>query len=462
MTNRHFFFCGIGGSGMLPLALILKAHGQKVSGSDRSRDQGLSPEKFAFLEAQNIDLYPQDGSGLSPDTDVIVASAAIEETVPDILAAERVGATRLTRAETLARLFNGAGTRIGVGGTSGKSTTTGMIAHILTQAGHAPTVMNGAVMNNFVTSSMPYASAVTGRADLFVSELDESDGSIALFAPTIAVLNNISVDHKTLEELTRLFADFTEKADTPILNANDPLSAPIVDRLDDAWTFGIDTDACLRATNLVPAPTSISCTITCPADGLEAALTLPVPGHHNVSNALAALSAARAAGVPLEAGTAALGSFAGIRRRFDIVGTKNDITVIDDFGHNPDKIAATLRTLHDFPGRLLIYFQPHGFGPLRKMKDAFVDCFAGGLGIDDVLLMPPPAYFGGTVDRSVDHSHIIDGIRKKGANAMVVPDRQTALTWLTDEAKPGDRIIIMGARDDTLSDFARQVLGAVS
>ena len=131
---------------------------------------------------------------------------------------------------------------------------------------------------------------------------------------------------------------------------------------------------------------------------------LKVPGLHNVANALAALSAAKACGVALAAAAAHLREFSGIRRRLEVVGTANEITVIDDFAHNPDKISATLETMHAFPGRLLLMFQPHGYGPIRLMRNALVGCFASGLRDEDVLVMPEPVYFGGTVDRSVGSS----------------------------------------------------------
>src|SRR3954468_16074263 len=203
--TKSYFFCGIGGSGMLPLACILRDHGAEVAGSDRSLDQGRGGEKFAFLERQGIRLFPQDGSGLTSPDQILVASAAVEDSVPDIAAARRLGAERLTRAELLAHLFNDAALSIGVAGTSGKSTVTGRIAWILHGAGREPIVMNGAVMKNFATPDTPFASALAGRGDLFVSEVDESDGSIALFRPTIAVLNNVSLDHKSLDELRALF-----------------------------------------------------------------------------------------------------------------------------------------------------------------------------------------------------------------------------------------------------------------
>jgi UDP-N-acetylmuramate-alanine ligase len=152
--NKSYFFCGIGGSGMLPLAMIVAARGASVAGSDRSRDQGRSAAKFGWIESRGIALFPQDGSGVGAGQ-TLVASAAVEDSVPDVAAAKALGLARLTRADLNAALFNEAERAIGVGGTSGKSTVTGMIGWILESAGRKPTVMNGAVMRNFARPAPP-------------------------------------------------------------------------------------------------------------------------------------------------------------------------------------------------------------------------------------------------------------------------------------------------------------------
>ena len=157
----------------------------------------------------------------------------------------------------------------------------------------------------------------------------------------------------------------------------------------------------------------------------------------------------------------ALMNFVGIRRRLEVVGTAKDITVIDDFGHNPDKIAATLATLHQFPGRLLVMWQPHGYGPIRQMKDQLIEIFARDLAAKDILIMPEPAYFGGTVDRSMGSSVIAEGVTAKGKTAFAFPDRPACGDKLVELAQPGDVIVVMGARDDTLSEFAADVLKRV-
>jgi UDP-N-acetylmuramate--alanine ligase len=453
LTTHPWFFCGIGGSGMLPLALILRGMGAVVAGSDRAYDAGRTPEKFAWLQSLGLTLHPQDGSGLTSPSQTLVASAAVEDTVPEVIAAKALGCPRLTRAQLLSQLFNAAPCGIAVGGTSGKSTTTGMIGWILTQTGADPTIMNGAVMKNLVAPDAPFASARVGAGDCFVSEVDESDGSIALYTPAIAVLNNVTLDHKSLEELRDLFGAFLARARTAIVNLDDPEAAALAPA--NAITFGLNPAAHITATHITQTPTSLSAQIH--ADGTTHTLNLPIPGLHNLSNALAALAAAHAAGVPLAAATQALSQFQGLARRFDITGTSpSGITVIDDFGHNPDKVAATLKTLKAHPGRILAFFQPHGYGPLRQMGAELAQTFSSLLAPTDHILFCDPVYFGGTVDRSVGSAQIIAQIH--GPTAQHIPTREACATALAALAQPGDRIVIMGARDDTLTLFAQDLL----
>jgi UDP-N-acetylmuramate--alanine ligase len=459
--QKHYFFCGIGGSGMLPLAMIMHSRGFVVEGSDRSLDQGRTAAKFDFLRTQGIKLYPQDGSGISDAKQIFVTSTAIEQTVPDVEAALSIGASQITRAELLSQLFNSASRNIAVGGTSGKSTTTGMVGWIFYRAGYEPTILNGAVMNNFIAPETPFASAIGGEKDFVISEVDESDGSIAHFNPRIAVLNNISFDHQPLDQLRALFRNFAAASETAILNLDNTETAEIAEELgsDKTITYSLKNPrANLLAVDISPAPNGIAFRVTERTTGASWPVELLVPGRHNVENALAALAAACAGGISLEMASHLLGSFKGIQRRLEVAGTANGITVIDDFAHNPDKISATLATLHEFPGRLLIMFQPHGYGPLRLMKENFIDCFALGLKEEDFLLMPEPIYFGGTVDRSVTSQDIVRGIRMRGRNAHALADRDACGEKLFELVKSGDRIVAMGARDDTLSDFARDSL----
>ncbi len=448
---------------MLPLAQIVHGLGHEVAGSDRSHDQGRTPEKFAWLEQAGFKLFPQDGSGITTADQVLVASAAVEDSVPEVARARDLGCARTSRAELLAQLFNAAGYSIAVGGTSGKSTVTGMIAWILASLDHDPTVMNGAVMKNFADAQNPFASARVGSPHLFVSEVDESDGSIALYRPTIAVLLNVSLDHKSLEELRDLFGDYLAVSGCAVINYDSDEARALASRAKQTVSFAVEADG---------ADISVeSATIEQDALEIRAAvldnrsrevfpLVLPMPGLHNLSNALAAIAAVNAAGIAVWDAVRALRQFKGLARRFDVVGTSPAGTsVIDDFGHNPEKCAATLRTLKGSPGRVIAFFQPHGYGPLRQMGDELAETFARELGEDDLTIMCDPVYFGGTVDRSEGSGRIVGMIREAGGSAEHIAAREDCANRIVEIARPGDRIVVMGARDDTLSSFARNLLG---
>jgi len=462
LAGRPFFFCGIGGSGMLPLAQIVHGAGHSVAGSDRSRDQGRTPEKFQWLDSNGFALYPQDGSGLTSPEQVLVASAAVEDTVPEVVRAKELGCERMSRAELNSTFFNQAGYSVAVGGTSGKSTVTGMIAWILAEAKYDPTVMNGAVMKNFISDTNPFASARVGRPQIFVSEVDESDGTIALYRPTIGVLLNVSLDHKSMEELRVLFGDYLEASGCAVVNFDNEEARSLSERASQLVSYAVND----QTADITVEPDSIDQS----AFGVRAAvldnrsrevfpLILPMPGTHNLSNALAAIAAVSAAGIDVRNAIYALRSFEGLARRFDVIGsTDSDITIIDDFGHNPEKCAATLRTLKATPGRVIAFFQPHGYGPLRQMGDELAETFARELGPDDITLMCDPVYFGGTVDRSEGSDRIVDLINAAAGNAEHIPEREKCGDRMVALAKPGDRIVVMGARDDTLTTFAKSVL----
>jgi UDP-N-acetylmuramate--alanine ligase len=463
-TSAHYFICGIGGSGMLPLAVILKGMGHRVSGSDRSFDQGRTPEKFDWIRAQGIALHPQDGSGITAGLSAVVISKAVESTVPDIAAAQRLDLAIRMRVDLLIDLFNAAPRRLAIAGTSGKTTTTGMTGFILRQAGLDPTVMNGGIFRNFAKEN-PYATAFVGKGRVFVSEIDESDGieAVTRFKPEIAVLHNVTLDHQPMEYLTQMFEGFLSGTGTALLNAEDANVRKV------AKNFGgriitysadetITADLYARSIDLRP-------------DGIEAdvffrnekaRLKLAVPGRHNLSNALAAIASAMEFGIGLEQSCAILADFTGIKRRMEIVGAARGVTVIDDFAHNPDKIAATLETLKSFPGRVLLFFQPHGYGFLKVVGPELGQAFASCMDENDQLYMVEPFYAGGTVDRSVGSASIVADIVERGRHAYLVESRDAAMAALLADAKAGDRIVVMGARDDTLSDFARAILHSLT
>lgn len=435
MRGKTCFLCGIGGSGMSALAHLLRARGWEVSGSDRGRDRGETPEKFKKLEEQGIKLYPQDGTGISVGMGMLAVSSAVEDTVPDVRAAKEKNIPIRKRAEVLAEFFNEADFSIAIGGTSGKSTVTAMTGWILHRVGKNPMIVNGAGMVNFEGRN-----CVVGKGP-FVAEVDESDGSIALFNPSVAVLTNISLDHKPVTELESLFGAFTVRSKKALVGGE---------------AFSLDNpEAEFFARDIVPFDDGVSFAVK------DISVHLRVPGRHNVANALAAIAAAQEAGVNLKASAEALFEYKGIHRRFEITGAVCGITVIDDFAHNPDKIAATLRTLHERSGRVWIVFQPHGFGPTKLMRAALVDMFEEEMGKDDILLMPEIYYAGGTAARDISSADIIAEVWLRQKRARFFERRDDIVPYIAALARPGDRIIVMGARDDTLPAFAAAIISAL-
>ncbi|HZG32723.1 MAG TPA: Mur ligase family protein, partial [Sphingopyxis sp.] len=310
-------------------------------------------------------------------------------------------------------------------------------------------------MRNFASDAMPFASALVGDPATYVSEVDESDGSIALYRPDVAVVTNISLDHKSLDELHALFGDFAAKARVAVINADDPESAPLLAG-GNVIRFGFSEGAAVRGSDFEPLPDG--CRFTVQFAGTQRTVRLRMPGRHNAMNALAAIAAARALNIAIGDSADALAGFAGLARRYEVLGQAGGITVIDDFAHNPDKVAATLAAVAELPGRALFFFQPHGYGPLRQMGKELAASFARGMRRSDKLYVGDPVYFGGTVDRSTGSEALVADIVAGGADALHLTTRANCGAAMLDEAKAGDRILILGARDDTLTDFGRDLL----
>ncbi len=462
MNQKAYFFCGIGGSGMMPLAVLLKKRGVDVCGSDRSYDQGKTADKFKALQDIGIILYPQNAVGITNKVGRLVVSSAIEPTIPDVKAAIEQDIEIIKRGTLLAELFNVSKTKIAIAGTSGKSTVTGMIGTILVECGLDPTIVNGGEIRNLrQNKDDKFSNIRSGQSDVFIAEMDESDGSIAHYNPNIAVINNIALDHMSMEELERLFGDYIARTqDYIVANMDQPRVNALCNARAKVAIIGYslrDNKADLYAYNLSPHIRGMNFDLM--YRGASSPVSLNILGKHNVENALAALGASLASGLRLEDSIAALSKFNGIHRRMELIGTsKNGVTIYDDFGHNPDKISASLQSLKAFDGRLIVMFQPHGFGPLRLMRRELVDAFSNHMDVDDVLIMPEVYYAGGTVDRSVTAHHLIQDLQKDGVQAHWFETRDQIPAFLKDVARAGDRIVIMGARDDTLHLFAHDII----
>ena len=452
-----YYFCGVGGIGMSSIAQYFCLKGHEVAGSDRAFDLGDNRAMRQKLEDLGIQICPQDASGVTPDIDVFVTSTAVEAQIPDVQRARELGLKIQKRAEILAEILH-AHTGIAIAGTSGKTTITAMVGHILTTCGLSPTVINGGIFINTYHDQKTSSNFLMGQGDFCVVESDESDGTIELYHPAISVVSNISLDHKPLSELRPLFKDFimrTEKG--VVLNMDCAETRSFSGLHPHTLTFSCQADskADLIATDIIPINDAINFKV----NGIPA--HLQILGHHNVENALAALGVACLAGVSLDQAVQALASFLGTKRRLEKIGTANGITVYDDFAHNPEKISASLQTLHQTDHALYAIFQPHGFAPTRLMKEGYIDSFLKQTGDQDVLLFPEIFYQGGTVAKDISSKDLADALVAKSRKAFFFENRSDIPSFIANKAQSGDRVIVMGARDGTLTDLAKEILSAV-
>lgn len=449
-------FCGISGSGMSALAQVLNSRGIEVCGSDRSFDSGKDVANRAALESVGIKIFPQDGSAISDDLDCLYVSTAVENSIPDVKAAQEKNIPIKKRSDLLAEIFNNARCGIAVGGTSGKTTLTAMIGFVLDNLGKKPLVINGGLLKNYEKQA-GIPNVILNNGDICVVEADESDGSIEKYVPYVAVVNNITIDHKDIDELKKLFADFVSKATHgAVINADCVNSEELKGLNRNVKTFSVKNPAAdFYAGNIKPLPHGISYEL----DGRT--FKLQIIGAFNVANAMAAIAACSFLGVDKFAAAEILQQFTGTKRRLDVIGVSGNVTVIDDFAHNPDKVSASMRALRDYDGRLLVMFQPHGFSPMRMMGKQIMESFAETMQADDCLFVPEIYYAGGTVKRDISSADLVKYACSLGVNAEFYQTRDEIKDKLINMACSGDRIVIMGARDNTLPDFCKSILKGI-
>lgn len=446
-------FCAVAGSGMSALAQVLNAQGYEVCGSDRSFDQGREEHIRQALSEVGIKIFPQDGSMVDENMTVLYTSTAVESSIPDVKRALELGIPVKRRSDLLAEVFSQHAKGVAIGGTSGKSTLTAMVGYILDKLGLRPVVINGAGMQNY-QKQKGLSNVILNNGDICVIEADESDGSIEKYTPYIAVVNNISLDHKSLDELEQLFGDFISRATYgAVLNYDCPHCRKILSRANHVKTFSIlDAKADFYASDITPLPHGTNYQFQ------GQTYTLPLIGRFNVANAMAAVAVCASLGVSPHQACQALSDFAGAKRRLEVLGQQNNITVIDDFAHNPDKVAASMSALKSYSGRLLIMFQPHGFAPMRLMGRQIMDSFAQYMDNDDVLLMPEIYFSGGTVNRDISSADLVNYLTSLGKQALFFNARDELEQHLLKIARPQDRIVLMGARDNTITDMGYRLL----
>ena len=445
-------FCGISGSGMSPLAQILKLSGYNVRGSDRSFDQGHDLEQKQALETLGIKIFPQDGSAVCDGLDCLYTSTAVEDTIPDVRVALQKNIPIKKRFDLLAELFHSYPQGVAVGGTSGKTTVTAMIGYILDSLNQNPCVINGGLLLNY-NEQKGLANYIYNRGQICVIEADESNGSIESYHPYISVINNIGKDHKTEEELQTLFQNFASRTTHGVVINEDCEACTKISCTCKRVSFSLkNPQADFYAYRLTNLPDGIKYNL----DGRE--FRLKLIGAFNVANALSAIAACSLLGIDKFEAAKVLENFLGTHRRLEVIGSKNGITVIDDFAHNPDKVFASMSALKNYPGRLLIMFQPHGFAPMRFMGKEIIDSFCQTMDKDDILLMPEIYFAGGSVTRDISSEDFIKLALQQNRQAHYFASRQGVKDFILTHAKAGDRIVIMGARDNTLPDFCREIL----
>jgi len=458
LSERRYHFSGVGGSGMAPLAQLVSLFGARVTGSDRNLDRGLRLPIFDALEEARVTLVPQDGSGVVKGLDALVHSTAVEPTNPDYVRAQELGIPRIRRGSFLAELAASRRT-IAIAGTSGKSTVTAMVAHILLDNGFDPSFYGGGAAVD-LPGAFPPGGLRVGGSEWMVVETDESDGSVAEFKPAIATLTNLTRDHKEIDVTTELFAKLLEQTrERAVIHVGDPALAFVARPSHlPVLTVAVEGDPVWSAPELIAGavrltPNGVRFTI----GGAEA--RVPFPGILTVQNAAFAIATAVAAGVHIEPAAQSLERFAGVRRRLERVGAADGVDVYDDFGHNPVKIRMAMEALRP-SGSLWVLYQPHGYGPTKFFRDELIETFRLALRPGDHLLLAPIYDAGGTANRTIRSEDIAEPVAQS-ERAAKVATREEALRDVVEGARSGDRVVVMGARDDTLPSYAREILAGL-
>lgn len=440
----RIFFSGIAGSGVSALATFMAGRGHSVAGSDRAFERDPAHALARILKAGGIVITPQDGSGIVPSLDCAVFSTAVEPDRPEIVRARELGIPVKTRPEFLAEIAREFRTTA-VAGTSGKSTAAGLLAFLMDSLGLCPNLISGGRVKQFRTSSNP-GNSITGESDLLVIEACESDGTIVSYHPLHSIILNLALDHHCIADTAAMFQKLIDHtAGLVVLNADDPNLRRL--RTGSAVTFSAEGPADYTAEDIGTGHFGSEFTVR----GTRFRLSLP--GLHNVSNALACIAFLIETGVPAGEVSRYLPGFSGIERRFDIHLNSGGRLVVDDYAHNPHKIAALMSTAGRIRDKACYVFQPHGFGPTRMMREEYIAAFVRHLRPGDHLILLPIFYAGGTAQKDISSRDLAAGVRSGGCSAEVVEDRMEILK----RASQWDTWVIFGARDDTLSGLAEDL-----
>ncbi|MBK7374073.1 MAG: UDP-N-acetylmuramate--alanine ligase [Ferruginibacter sp.] len=453
---KNVFFIGVAGVGMSAIAQYLQGIGKNVSGSDRYFKEAEFNETKEKLEAEGIKCFLQNGDGISTGTDLVVVSTAIEDTVFEVQKAKQLNIPIIKRSELLALIARSKRT-IAVGGTSGKSTTSAMLFDILEKAGLKPSIISGAGLVSIIREGK-IGNAKVGAGAWLVIEADESDGSIVHYHPEIGLLLNVDKDHQELDELMNIFTTFRNNSNKFIVNQSNPLAQQLSQDIQQDFSADEDYDAGYIARDYQQDGFHIEFRIQNLPAGMKATIfNINSFGRHNMENALAAVAVANQVGVDLETCAAALQHYEGIYRRNQVLGNKNGVWVIDDYAHNPVKCAAAIRACQPVAEKVVAWFQPHGYGPTRFLRDDFVKEISGALRPQDEIWMSEIFYAGGTAVKDISAGDLIRDIKALGKNAFFVDDRNEFVGKVRPHLSGNSVLLLMGARDPGLEAFSRSV-----
>lgn len=440
-------FVGIGGIGMSGIAELLHNLGYKVQGSDLS--DNANARRLRDLGIHVMVGHKADNIG---DAAVVVKSTAVSYDNPEIMAARAAQIPVVKRSEMLNELMR-LKMSIAVAGTHGKTTTTSIIASILAEASMDPTIINGGVINAYGTN------VHLGEGDWIVAEADESDGTFLKIPACVAVVTNMDPEHLdyygSYDNLKQAFRDFVERIpfygfavmciDHPEVQA---LASRITDRR--IIRYGTSPQANVRAVNITGGVDGSTFDVILQADSGEetkyVGMTFPIPGEHNIRNSLAAIGVARELGISEDVIRRALSSFSGVKRRFTKTGKVSGITIIDDYGHHPTEIAATLKAAREFRSRetdrIIAVVQPHRYTRLRDLFDAFCSCMNDA----DIAIISDVYAAGEQPIDGFDRDHLVEGLRNGGHKQVIELDAPDQLAdIIAAHARSGDIVVCLGA-----------------
>ncbi|MDB5417736.1 MAG: murC [Phenylobacterium sp.] len=441
-------FIGIGGIGMSGIAEIMLRIGYTVQGSDAKAS--ANTERLEELGAK---VFIGHDAGHIEGASAVVYSTAVKADNPEMAAARERRLPLVRRAEMLAELMR-LQFSVAVGGTHGKTTTTSMIACILDAGGLDPTVVNGGIINAYGTN------AKVGTGDWIVVEADESDGSFLKLRSTVAVVTNIDPEHLDhygeFEAVKRAFRDFVENIPFygfAAVCTDHPEVQAMTGRVENRRlvTYGVNPQAEVRAENISMGPEGarFDVVIAPREDGTLRVddLHLPMPGHHNVLNAVAAIAVAHELGVSPEDIRKGLAGFGGVRRRFTTTGVANGVRIIDDYGHHPVEISSVLTAARAVTqGRVIAVVQPHRYSRLRDLFDDFRHAFNDA----DVVIVADVYAAGEAPIPGIDRDALVEGLRRYGhRRALPLASPADLPALIRQEARPGDLVVLLGAGDIT-------------